>query len=752
MTQDLLLFDSKPSHIRQHSLLEAVYNYQQQDNTEATTSVLLIVGENKSVASVLAKEYVLLGYVPGLVGTNQNHDLNVINQIDYFTAQASIEDYIMALQKTINVHDKLYDQNSPVITDSLYDSLYKELMDLEADYPLTVKGISPTQKINTAFVTSLEKVKHSRPMLSLDKTTTETGIRKFVKGANGESIIVQRKEDGLTVVGSFNFGKIKDAVTRGNGFFGERVIHSISHIENIPKHIEFQKRLELRFEVVIPYEAFERINTNGKYSNPRNLASGSVRTLDGTLSKKRGLKAYVIEIVAVEGMEFTHDTERIEFVKSLGFEVSDTFEFFNEKSTNSIEDETTRLIDFIQSYDVKVRPTLPHMIDGLVLKYNRLALRDELGETIKFPRWGLAHKFNSLDATTTLRDIVVQVGKTGQLTPVCEFDMVDIAGVEIRRATLHNFKNIKEKDIQVGDKILVARANDVIPQVIKSFPELRSGTEFAFVIPPHCPECGGPLEEIGENVFCRGTNCESQTIGKFEHFVSRNAMNIDGCGDKTIAMLYEKGFAKDFSDIYRLEAHKQAITAIESFGDKKFDKMIKGIKESTQQPLNNVLYSLSINLIGESASKEIAKVFPSMDAILEAAKNPFILSSTLLKINDFGDKMTNEFVEYFTKPENVELIKRLRSLGLTMQSSYEKPASDSNVAGKVFVITGSLSKDRSAFKNEIESLGGKVTGSVSKRTNYLLMGPDASGTTKHTNAIKLGVQILSEEEYLKLIK
>lgn len=665
-------------------------------------------------------------------------------------AYMSIESYIHSLQMTVIAHDKLYEQNRSIITDSMYDALYAHLVELETAYPYMVHALSPTQRIVTSVVESLEKVRHSRPMLSLEKTTTDEGLLKFINQHPGEPIIVQNKEDGLTVVGDFNEGVQKDFVSRGDSEVGERLLHSCSQIDNIPKKIDFDKYLSLRFEVVVPFADFERINTDGKYSNTRNLASGTVRSLDGSLTKERGLKAYVIEIVEIEGMEFEFDHERIEFVRALGFEISDTMMFFGKNK--DVEKETTRFLEYVNTYDSTIRPTLPHMIDGLVIKYDRLSLREDLGETSKYPKWALAYKFSSLDAITTLNDIVIQIGKSGQLSPVAEFSMVEIDGVEVRRATLHNFSLIEEKDILVGDTILVARANDVIPKVVKSFPEQRKGHEFKLEIPPFCPECGGKLVKIGEHIFCGNSEgCTPQIVGKLEHFVSRNAMNIDGCGEKTIAMLYEIGLVKSFADIYKLQVHRETITAIDKFGDKKFDKMIDGIEKSKSQPLNNVIYSLSIDLIGQTASKAIATVYSSMNELLEDAKQPGVLSAKLIDLPDFGEKMVEAFINYFSKEKHVALLKELASLGLEMKSNYQKPNMDSSIAGKTFVITGTLSRGRTELKKEIELHGGKVSGSVSKKTDYLLMGADSEGTSKHKDAIKNNVTIIDEVKFLELL-
>ncbi|MFY0521095.1 NAD-dependent DNA ligase LigA [Lysinibacillus sp. UGB7] len=759
MTQEITLFDQLVSTKESfnHLVMKIILHYQK-NNLESSTSLaeaLIVVNEvQRETALAIANEYFQHGFFKGFDSSSPNYTTIKLECLEE-KIQVSAEEYILALQRTITVHDKLYDQNRPIITDSMYDGLYQELIRLEAAKPHTVTPNSPTQRIITSFAESLEKVSHSQPMLSLGKTTTEDGLLKFINLKEGESIIVQNKEDGLTIaadyVGNYNFGSLDDSVTRGNGYIGERVFHAFSQIQNIPKRIPFTKNLKLRFEVVVPYDDFNRVNINGEYSNPRNLASGTIRSLDGSLARKRGLKAYVIEIIEIEDMEFTYDTERIEFVKSLGFEVSDTVVFFGDNIFNR-EEETARFLEFIQTYDEKVRPHLSRMIDGLVIKYNRLTLREELGYTSKHPRWAIAYKFSSQDAITTLRDIVIQVGKTGQLTPVGELDPVEIGGTINSRATLHNFKNITVKDIRVGDQILLARAKDVSPQVIKSFPDLRSGKEFILEIPPFCPECGGPIEYNGENLYCRGTDCEPQKIGKLEHFVSRNAMNILGLGEKTIETLYEIGLLQNFSDIYNLKHHREAITGLEGFGTTTFDKLIKEVEKSKKQPLNNVLYSLSINLIGETASKDLARVFSSIHEILQLAENPTKLKAKILSLSNFGDKMAFEFVSYFTNKENIDLINKLLDHGLTMNSMFKRTIENSIIKDKVFVITGSFTRDRKSFKEEIESLGGKVTGSVSKKTNYLLMGSGVEGKTKHTDAIELGIKILSETDYLELKK
>lgn len=658
---------------------------------------------------------------------------------------------IEELREEIKKHDRLYEQNRPIITDTEYDNLYIELVGLENQFSEFYSADSPTQKIYTVVVDGLKKVRHSQPMLSQEKCTKLEEVEKFFQRGHGK-VLAQQKLDGLTIVLTYENGKLETAVSRGTGEIGEDVTHTVRTFKNVPKFIQFKNHLELRMEAIIPYAEFEKFNVDGKYSNTRNLASGSVRQLDASLAAERGLKGIVFDLVNAEGKAFEDDIEQLTFLKEQGFEVVETevFDLDTEAGKKAC-------LDYIENYATTIRPTLPHAIDGLVLKFNDFNVRLELGSTAKHPRWGIAFKFASQDATSTLRKIILQVGKTGQITPVAEFDEVDIDGVHITRATLHNFGNIARKDIRIGDKILISRANDVIPQVIKSFPEERTEALPVYEAPAECHVCHHPTEFIGENLYCTNEECTPQLVGKLEHFVSRGAMNIDGLGEKTVDLLFENGLIKEIPDLFELKNHQDEILKLERFGVKKYEKMVAGIEVSKAQPFHRVLYGLSIPLIGETASKEIAKVFKSMDDLVKnIEENPEITRNRLLNIDDFGDTMVNSIFTYFAKFNHIELIQRLHYLDLTMESEFMKNsnsngASQQSLNGKVFVITGALSKSRDEFKEDIEALGGKVTGSVSKKTTYLLMGKDAEGTSKHQKALDLGITILDEEGFNQLI-
>lgn len=638
------------------------------------------------------------------------------------------------LRQEIEMHDRLYEQNRPIISDAEYDRLYMRLLELERQYPEFYDPNSPTQRIVTEVVEELVKVPHPTLMLSLEKTTTEEGIVKFATKVPDQEIVVEEKLDGLTVVLTYENGVLSDAVTRGNGYVGERVLHTVRTIITVPKRIPYRQKLVVRGEVIIPYAEFERINVNGEFSNPRNLASGTVRQLDSSIAAQRGLEMIVYDLITAEG--FRKDSEMLEFLNSLGFVVVPYEVFKND------EEGIKNLVNYCKGYEEK-RKNLRYAIDGLVLKYNSLAVRQELGQTAKAPRWGIAFKFESLEATTTLRDVVWQVGRTGQITPVAVFDEIEIDGVKITRATLHNYQNIKNKDIRIGDRIVVARANDVIPQVVQSIKSLRDGSEKEVEIPQTCPECGSPVNAEGPILFCSGLNCKPQIVEKIIHFCKRDAMNIEGLGESNIELLVEKGFVSSIADLYRLHEFADELVKLEGFGKKKVSNILKAIENSKKNPLSNLLYGLSIMHIGKANSRNIARYFKSMDRLCRASLEE------IASVEGIGMVMAQAVIEFFKNEDNLKTIERLKSYGVNMEEPEE--AKGGVLEGLVFVITGTLSVSRDEMQKTIERLGGKVAGSVSKKTDYLLLGKDGEGSTKHRKAVELGIKIISEEEFNKMI-
>lgn len=672
-------------------------------------------------------------------------------------AKLMIEQKIKLLREEVMKHDLLYDEGTPIITDSEYDQMYYELVSLEEKHPEFANENSPTKRIYSVVVDSLKKVKHSTPMLSQDKGHTEEDIVKFANKSDDE-IIVGDKEDGLTIVLKYNNGIYYEASTRGDGYIGEDVTHTVRTITNLPKKISFKGYLEVRAESVIPFSEFERINVDGKYKSPRNLVSGSVRTLNANIAKERGLSIIAFDLVKAEGITFEKDTEQLEFLKEQGFNVVPYKLFKN--TPEGIKE----LVQYCLTYNKEVRPTIPHMIDGLVLKFNNLAVREALGYTSKFPRWGFAFKFDSLDATTKLLNIVETVGKSGQITPNGIFEPVEIDGVTIQKASLANYDNIKERDIRIGDTIVVARANDVIPQIVSAVTELRDGTEKEILPPTCCPVCNGEVVKEEDNVhyFCINSTCSAQQERILKHFVSRNAMNIDGLGAKTVETFYEKGILSSISDIYTLKDNLDKLSVLRGFGEKKIQKMLSGIEESKHVPLSKFLYALAIPNVGSSTGKDIAKKFKTMRHLIELSKDTVVLKTELMKIDGIGETVASSMVSYFEESHNIELIEFLYSIGFSMMEEVEEIIASEEIDGKIFVITGSLSKPRNDIKKEIEARGGKVSGSVSAKTNFLVLGgynhvtgelPEKeTNSSKYKNAVKFECPIISEEELFDKMK
>lgn len=681
--------------------------------------------------------------------------INDIKSLKEELKTLSVKDQIKRLSDEILKHDALYDAGQPILSDSSYDELYFMLVDLENKHPEYKSESSPTQKIVSILVDGLKKEVHKTPILSLDKRKDPNEVISFFDKLlkKDDLLLAQQKLDGLTVILTYEGGKLVKAVTRGGGGIeGENVTHTVQTIKNVPKFISYKDFLELRAEVIIPYKAFEEANETGEYSNPRNLASGTIRQLDSDVAAGRGLKAIVFELVS-GGPAFDSDIKRIEWVQSLGFEFVETHCF---KYDDSFE---TSIKDFIKKYETETRQSLEHMIDGLVFKIDNISQRTDLGTTAKHPRWALAFKFKSLDEVSKILDVTHQIGKTGIITPVAELSPVEIDGVTIRRATLHNYSLVKKRDIKIGDSVVVIRANDVIPKVEKSLKELRDGSEKDILMPDVCPSCGSKTALKGEYLVCQGLNCMPQLKGKIVHFASKEAMDIAGLGDKTVDLFVDKGLLTSLLDIYKLVDHKDEICEMEGFKDKKVDKLIAAIEKSKTRSLKQFLNALSIELVGDTLSKILIKHFKNIDQFIDLAKDGK-LKETLLKIDGVGEIIANNMDEFFKDDKNIELINSLKLAGIHTGSyseeeeNTEEEVIDSKIKDLTFVVTGDVYEfeNRKALQAKIESLGGKVTGSVTKKTNYLINNDTTSDSNKNKKAKELGIQIISEQEFLNLIK
>ena len=647
------------------------------------------------------------------------------------------------LVKEITRHDELYEAGIPEIGDGEYDDLYFELLTLEREHPDWIVPESPSQKINTVLVSELEKKEHETPMLSQQKTKTRDGIAEFVDTIKGD-ITVGEKLDGLTIVLEYEGGKLSCATTRGNGYVGEIVTHNVLTIKNVPKMISYKDKLVLRGEALMPIAEFERINVDGEYSNPRNLASGTLRQLDSSICADRGMIIKIFDLVT-ELDTFNNDTDALNWVSSLGFEIVPNKLF---KYSDTMVDE---IMDYISSYEHKIRKTLPYQIDGMVLKADDYETRAELGYTSKWPRWGIAYKFKAQEASTTLRSVDDQVGKTGKITPVGIFDKIIIDDVEITRATLNNYNLIEKMGLMINSNILVIKSNDVIPKITSVVSSPTDGTAKKIQYPKTCPVCGSKTEFIGENLFCTGTNCPAQVKMSLINFCSRNALNINGLGEETISDLYDRGFITSIQDIYNISDKEEDICEIKGYGKKKIDKIKKSVEDTKNKTLDNLLTALSIKLIGKESAKLIANEFKSLDELVNAAKDKDSFVERCLTIEDFGENKTNSLYNYFSDTNNCNLIKFLQSKGVNPVVVTSSSTKNAFIDGKVFVITGELNVyKREELKKFIEANGGKCTGSVSKKTNYLINNDLTSTSSKNETAKSLGIPIISEATFIEL--
>lgn len=652
---------------------------------------------------------------------------------------------IETLRSEIRKHDELYEQNKPIIGDGEYDQLYYELLDLEKQYPEFADENSPTQKIYTIMVDELEKVRHSTFMGSQEKIKTWEGVLNFVKRSIGK-VLAQLKLDGLTLVLTYENGILLQAVTRGDGEVGQNITHTVRTIKNLPSVIPFKGHLEVRMEGIIPFAEFERINENGDYSNPRNLVSGTLGQLSAKVAEERAVQGIVFDIITIDGMTFRTISEQLAFLKEQGFTTVESVTF------DQTDEGLAKLEAHIQNIEKNVRKELPYMIDGLVLKFDDLDAKAELGSTSKTPRWSVAYKFASLEATTKLIGLEESVGRTGQITPVYLLETVDIDGTNVSRASAANYGDIQRRDIRINDTVVAIRANDVIPKVTAAIKDVRTGNELVISSPTVCPSCGSPTEFDGANLFCRSEECEPQMQGKIEHFASRKALNINTLGESTVETFFKEGIVRHFLDLYNLEEKEEQICSLEGFGKKSYAKLQKELERVKTEPLHKVLIALSVKHLGETKSKDLSKVYADIDAILTASEDAEAFRVTLLALPDFGNAITESLVSFFTNPDSREMLRKMQAIGFTMKSELLAKPEDANLpySGQTVVITGTLeAMGRDEAQAKLEALGAKVSGSVSKKTSFVVVGAEAG--SKEQKAIDLGVRIVNEAEFLNMI-
>lgn len=671
-------------------------------------------------------------------------------------ADLNVKAEIKKLQQEINYHNYRYHvMDAPLISDYEYDMMIKKLRSLEGLHPELITPDSPTQRTGASPLDKFSKVSHPAPILSLanafdqdDLIAWYERIKKLNAAVANSGFVLEPKIDGLTVVLRYENGILVQAATRGDGEVGEDVTQNVKTIKSVPLKIPVQAGkpqppdlLVVRGEVFIMREDFIKLNKNLEengektYQNPRNTAAGSLRQLDPTLTAVRPLTILTYAIVQSSGEMPGSQWDLIQLLKDYGFPVSDLCE--NVENFDQVLDHS--------NHWVEKRDAIPFEVDGVVIKLNDLRIAEELGFVGKDPRAAIALKYPAREVSTALNDIGINVGRTGVLTPFAILEPVEVGGVIVSRATLHNFDFIAEKDIRIKDRVMIKRAGDVIPYVIGPIVEARTGDEQTWQMPRTCPSCGQEVEHLAGEVawYCVNAACPAQLVRNLEHFVSRSAMDITGMGIKIVEQLAQSGLVKDAADLYKLR--KEDLLSLEGFADKKAENLISGISESKDRGLARLIIGLGISGVGEVAAADLARKFGNLEELSKAT------AMQLQLIEGFGPNTAQAIIDWFARPSNKDLIEKLHQLNVWPEKEDRNENVGSNVLiGKVFVITGTLPTfSREQAKAVIEMYGGKVTDSVSKNTNFLLVGENAG--SKLDKAISLGIAQISEDELKKMI-
>ena len=655
-----------------------------------------------------------------------------------------IKQEIQKLTDELLYHSKkYYVDDSPEISDYEYDFMLRRLDELEKSYPQYKLPYSPTSRVGGGVLDSFKEVHHEVPLKSLQDAFSYTELEEFdqrVKRSVTDPVyVVELKIDGLSVAIEYKNGILVRAATRGNGLVGEDVTNNVKTISSLPLKLSENIDITVRGEVFMPQKSFDDLNAKRKqegelpFANPRNAAAGSLRQLDSTVAAQRKLDIYIFNVQKCNSITFSSHSESLDYLTKLGFKTSPYYHTFHTISSAFSE---------IERFD-KIRSSLGFDIDGAVIKVDKLSDREKLGETEKIPRWAIAYKYPPEQKPTVLRDILIKVGRTGVLTPNAVFDPVYLAGTTVSRATLHNRCFIEDLDIRIGDTIIVQKAGDIIPEVVRVDTTKRSGTELPFEMPKNCPVCATAVvsDESGIMVRCPNPNCDAKIYRQIVHFVSKEAMDIEGMGPAVVDQLIRSGYISDISDIYLLDAKQ--LSNLEGFAEVSANKLIQSIENSKQAGLDRVLNALGIKNIGQKAAKSLADKFNSIDNIICAS------FEDIVSIEDFGDITASAVVDYFADTNNVLIINKLKEYGVKM--TYESETKDDRFSGLIFVLSGGLdSLSRSDASKIIESFGGKTSSSVSSKTSYLILGDKPC--SKADKANKLGIPIIEESEFLEMIK
>lgn len=662
-----------------------------------------------------------------------------------------IEKRVAELNKLLHEYGHAYHVlDKPLVSDAIYDQLLNELIALEKENPSLIYPDSPTQRVGGTPLEGFNKVTHTYPMLSLSNAFGEEDLRDFdrkIRQAIGNdfSYVCELKIDGLAISLRYENGVFIQGATRGDGTVGEDITANLKTIRAIPLRLKQPVTIEVRGEAYMPKKSFEALN-NGRvekaeepFANPRNAAAGSLRQLDPKITASRNLSTFIYAIGG-DGEAYGIDShaEMLDYLETLGFPSNKEREF-----CETIDD----VLAFINKW-TENRPNLPYEIDGIVVKVNRYAHQDELGYTAKSPRWAIAYKFPAEEVVTTLLDIELTVGRTGVITPTAILTPVQVAGSTVGRASLHNEDLIREKDIRIGDTVIIHKAGDIIPEVVGVIIEQRPDDSVPFEMPTNCIACGSELVRIEGEVALRCVNptCPAQIAEGIKHFVSRNAMNIDGLGEKVVEQLLREDYIRDVADLYHLE--KEQLVKLERMGEKSATNLVEAIERSKENSLERLLFGLGIRHVGEKAAKLLAEQFDSMDALMNATEEE------ITAVHEIGGKMADSILAYFESDEVKELIVRLKEVDVNMMYKGKKVQvgiGDNPFVGKTIVLTGKLTQlTRNEAKAKIEELGGIVTGSVSKKTDLVIAGEDAG--SKLTKATELGIEVWDENRLIEQLQ
>ncbi len=667
-------------------------------------------------------------------------------------ASEEIKKRILNLRERIADADyKYYVLADPDIDDYKYDLLLKELADLESQHPELITADSPTQRVSGSPTKEFRSVEHRVPMLSLSNTYSfdelndfDKRVKSLLEGKKYE-YVCELKFDGIAVSLTYTGGKLSTAATRGDGLTGDDITQNIKTIRSIPLSISKAgySDIEVRGEVFIKKEDFLKINelqeSKGEkiFANARNTAAGTLKLKDSSSVAERPLNFFAYYVFSAEKTFSTH-TDGIEFLKKLKFPVNSHFARAND--IEQVKEFCSRIED--------IRDDLPYEIDGVVVKVNSLAQQEILGSVSRSPRWAVAFKFKAKEAVTKVNDILLQVGRTGTVTPVADLQPVFLAGSTISRATLHNFDEIMRKDIRVGDYVKIEKGGDVIPKVTEVIKEKRKPGAKKFSMPSVCPVCGSKLSKPEDEVYyyCINYNCPAQIIGRFTHFVARNAMDIEGLGESILEKFVELGYLTNVADIYELHTHRDELVKIEGFGNKSIDNILNSVEKSKLKSFDKVLFSLGIRHVGERVAKLLASAFHNIDRIIAATPDE------IESVNEIGPKIAESLTSYLNDKRNLLIVNRLIDAGLKFETGTDASQAKRNLNfnGKIFVLTGTLSKyKREQAQELIEAGGGKVSSSVSKKTDFVLAGTDPG--SKLEKATSLGVRVIDEDEFEKML-